>query len=126
LFVSWQQKNKLLQKSFEASEGVAQNKTSSATASLATGATAPAAAPDAVQVEGSAADSLLNGTAKTGTVVRVHGLTNEYRRLNFDKVGVLVKTVSYVNVSDSFTNHAFSREWCAALTQLGDAIKSMC
>ena len=98
----------LLQKNIEASEGATLNKTSSSPASLAIGATAPAAAPDAVQVEGSAADSLLNGTAKTGTVVRVHGLTNEYRRLNFDKVGVLVKTVLCVNVCDSFTNHAFS------------------
>ena len=53
-------------------------------------AAAPAAAADAIQVEGSAADPLLNGTARTGTVVRIHGLANELRRLNFEKVGVLV------------------------------------
>ena len=45
---------------------------------------------DAIEVEGSAADPLLNGTARTGTVVRIHGLANELRRLNFEKVGVLV------------------------------------
>ena len=92
----------LLQKNIEASTGALLKKTSSATASLATGATAPAAAADAIQVEGSAADPLLNGTARTGTVVRIHGLTDELRRLNFDKVRLLVKTVLCVN---SFVTH---------------------
>ena len=106
LFVSWQQKNKLLQKNFEASAGAPLKKTSSDAASVVTVAAAPAAAADAIQVEGSASDPLLSGTARTGTLVRIHGLTDELRRFNFDKVSVLLKTVLCVNSCG-----LFAREW---------------
>jgi hypothetical protein len=90
LFLSWQQKNMLLQKNIAASGGAALKQALSVADLDTTVAAAPAAAAEAIQVEGSAAYSLLNGTARTGTVVRIHGLANELRRLNFEKVGVLV------------------------------------
>ena len=125
MLISFQQKNKYLQNSIEASGGAAVKKNLRVTSSLTTAVAAPAAEADAIQVEGSAADPLHNETAKTGTLVRIHGLTDELRRLNFDKVSVLVTTVLCVNFWDTFANCA-AREWCATLTQLGDAIESGC
>ena len=115
----------LLLKNVEASAGASLKKSQSVEAQSAAAVAAPAAEADAIQVEGSAADPLHNETAKTGTLVRIHGLTDELRRLNFDKVSVLVTTVLCVNFWDTFANCA-AREWCATLTQLGDAIESGC
>ena len=86
---------------------------------------APAATAGATQLEETAclssADPLHNGTAKIGTLVRMHGLTNEFRHLNFEKVRGTLKEICAQFLS---TNKImFDRVFCAALTLLVDAIK---
>ena len=80
------QKSKILQKNIEVNAGVSLNKNQKSVAA----AVSPAAAASATLREGSiglsSTDSLLNGTATIGTRVRIHGLTNELRRLNFEQV----------------------------------------
>ena len=82
----------LLQKNVEASGGAPLKQALSVADLYTTVAAGPAASAGATQLEATAgltsADPLINGTAKIGTVVRTHGLANELRHLNFDKVRV--------------------------------------
>ena len=87
----------LLQKNLKASGAVALKQALSvADLGDTTEAAAPAAFAGATQLEETAgfssADPLINGTAKIGTAVRAHGLANELRHLNFEKVRVPAET----------------------------------